>query len=436
MQTETNARYITLWAVAGFLVVVAFGVGIVAEAAFFSGRRTVAATAASSEPAARVTLGDLFVKPEAIELPDGTETLEVVNTGKVPHNFAVPGVVSSEMLEPGESSLVNLEGLKPGTYEFICEVPGHAQAGMKGTITVGAGGSGEATGKHRHMSPQEMAAADAERTGAFPAQTRGRGARPLKPRIASDGTRVFELTADEVRWEVEPGVFKQAMAYNGMVPGPTIRARLGDRVRIVLHNRLSQPTTLHFHGLVVPNDQDGVPVINQDPVMPGDSHTYEFTVRNTGSHMYHSHFMADQQVPAGLLGPFIVEDRRDPEVDVDQVMVLNDGALGYTLNGKSFPATEPIAVRRGGLVRIRYINEGSMIHPMHLHGMPQEVIAIDGNLLDDPYLADTVPVAPGQRIDVLVRASEPGTWAFHCHILSHAESSEGMFGMVTAMVVR
>lgn len=170
--------------------------------------------------------------------------------------------------------------------------------------------------------------------------------------------------------------------------------------------------------------------------MPGESFTYEFTIRNTGSNMYHSHFMAEQQVPKGLLGAFIVPDPKDPKVDQDVTMVLNDGPLGYTLNGKSFPATAPIVADKGDAVRIRYMNEGFQIHPMHLHGMPQEVIAIDGHLLDDPYTADTVMVAPGQRVDVLVEASELGAWAFHCHILNHAESPRGMFGMVTAMVVQ
>ena len=116
-------------------------------------------------------------------------------------------------------------------------------------------------------------------------------------------------------------------------------------------------------------------------------------------------------------------------------MVLNDGPLGFTINGKGFPATEPIVANEGDLVRIRYMNEGLQIHPMHLHGMPQRVIARDGHILDQPYTEDTVLVAPGQRVDVLVEASELGAWAFHCHILTHAEGPHGMFGMVTALLV-
>jgi FtsP/CotA-like multicopper oxidase with cupredoxin domain len=219
------------------------------------------------------------------------------------------------------------------------------------------------------------------------------------------------------------------------VPGPELRAELGDRVRIVLRNELSQPTSLHLHGMTVPNDMDGVPAINQDAILPGDSFTYEFTVRNTGSNMYHSHFNAVEQVPGGLLGAFIVSDPEDPDSDIDHTMILNDGPLGFTINGKGFPATSPIVAKRGQVVRIRYMNEGLLIHPMHLHGMSQTVVAKDGHLLAQPYEADTILVGPGERYDVLVRATEPGAWAFHCHVLSHAEGPDGMFGMVTAMIV-
>jgi FtsP/CotA-like multicopper oxidase with cupredoxin domain len=171
-------------------------------------------------------------------------------------------------------------------------------------------------------------------------------------------------------------------------------------------------------------------------VLPGQSFTYAFTVKNVGSSMYHSHFMAQQQVPLGLLGAFIVDDPAEPKADLDYPMVLNDGPLGFTLNGKSFPATEPIVVKQGQTVLVRYMNEGLQIHPMHLHGVAQEVIALDGHKLAQPYTEDTVMVAPGQRVDVLIRAVEKGTWAFHCHILTHAEGDHGMFGMVTALIVQ
>ena len=272
---------------------------------------------------------------------------------------------------------------------------------------------------------------------AFPAATAGKGNVLLEPRM-ENGVKVFELTAEEIKWEVEPGKHVDAMAFNGMVPGPMIRVREGDRVHLTLVNRMSQSTSIHFHGLELPNDQDGVPYITQPPVKPGDSFEYRFTVPNAGSHMYHSHHNSAEQVSKGLLGAFVVEPAHPVaahRADVDAVMILNDGMHGYTLNGKSFPATQPIVAKRGQTVRIRFMNEGMMIHPMHLHGMHMTVIAKDGWDQPAPWKCDTLNVAPGERWDVLVKATNPGTWAFHCHILQHAESMHGMFGMVTALVV-
>jgi FtsP/CotA-like multicopper oxidase with cupredoxin domain len=275
---------------------------------------------------------------------------------------------------------------------------------------------------------------------AFPAKTEGKGNQILAPRLEK-GVKVFELTAEKLQWETEPGKRVEAWAYNGQVPGPQIRVTEGDRVRLVLTNKLAQSTAMHFHGLELPNDVDGVPYVTQAPVKPGETHTYEFTVPlgNSGSHMYHSHHNAAEQVGKGLLGAFIVAPRRpraiEKNVDLDYVMILNDGFHGYTLNGKSFPATEPIVAKLGQKIRIRYMNEGMMIHPMHLHGMHMTVIDKDGWAQPAPWKCDTLNIAPGERWDVIVNCTNPGVWAFHCHILPHAESPHGMFGMVTALIV-
>jgi len=288
---------------------------------------------------------------------------------------------------------------------------------------------------HTPTTHAEMDAAHEARVKAFPAKTQGLGAQALIPKIVN-GVKVFELTAAAVQWEVEPGIRRAAFAYNGQVPGPTIRVTEGDRVRVVLKNTLPESTSIHFHGLVTPNSMDGVPFITQQPVRPAQTFTYEFEAKPAGTHMYHSHNGADQ-ITKGLLGAFIVMARGgEPKVDADIVMVINDGPIGYTLNGKSFPATQPIVATRGQRIRIRYMNEGSIIHPMHLHGLVQKVVAKDGRMLAVPYLADTVNVAPGERYDVIVEANLPGVWALHCHILSHAESATGMHGMVTAVIVK
>ena len=375
---------------------------------------------------------DLGFEPSTVDVPEaGTYTVHFTNDGALVHDVTFDGQ-PTQVAEPGE--MVTFEVTIPeGGTTFLCSVPGHADGGMTGAVTVaGEGGGGDG---HGGMTAEEMRDVDAAVVARFPEETAAHGGQRLEPEILADGTKVFDLTASAIQWEIEQGVFVDAWAYNEMVPGPEIRVQLGDRVRIVLHNELDVPTTLHSHGLIVPNAMDGVPAITQPAILPGESFTYEFTVRNAGSHMYHSHFMAQRQVPMGLLGAFVVEDPSEPAVDLDMPMVLNDGPLGFTIDGKSFPATRPIVVTQGQLLRIRYMNEGLQIHPMHLHGIPQQVIARDGYLLEHPYFEDTVLVAPGQRVDVLIRASELGVWAFHCHVLSHAESDEGMFGMVTALIV-
>lgn len=300
------------------------------------------------------------------------------------------------------------------------------------------GQSGQVAPAHAAQAAhEEMDRAHEARVKAFPAKTEGLGGQPITPKVVG-GVKVFELTARQVQWEVEPGIKRTAFAYNDQVPGPAIRVTEGDRVRIILKNELPESTSIHFHGLVTPNAMDGVPFITQPPVKPGETFTYEFVAKPSGTHMYHAHNGADQ-ITKGLLGAFIVEPRNrshEPKVDQDVIMVINDGPLGYTLNGKSFPATQPIVLKLGQRVRIRYMNEGQIIHPMHLHGLVQQVIAKDGRPLPQPYLADTLNVAPGERYDVIVTASEPGVWAYHCHILSHAESSRGLHGMVTAVIVQ
>jgi uncharacterized cupredoxin-like copper-binding protein len=384
---------------------------------------------------------DLGFEPATVSVARAGEyTVRFVNDGGILHDLTFADG-SAVQAEAGDAATLAIS-VPPGGITFICSIPGHADVGMQGSVVVDAGahGSDQASpSPAQSMTAQEMLEHDAARTAAFPAETRGKGNVILEPQILPDGTKRWELTASVFEWETEPGVTVEAWGYNGMVPGPQLRAEVGDHVQIVLHNELPAPTTIHSHGLIVPNDMDGVPVISQPAIMPGESFTYDFVLRNAGSHMYHSHFMAQRQVPLGLLGAFVVIDPEDTEEyasDIDYTMILNDGPLGFTLNGKGFPATEPIVATLGQTVRVRYMNEGLQIHPMHLHGIPQLVVAKDGFLLPDPHFEDTVLVAPGERVDVIIDASELGIWAFHCHVLTHAEGDDGMFGMVTALIVQ
>jgi FtsP/CotA-like multicopper oxidase with cupredoxin domain len=262
---------------------------------------------------------------------------------------------------------------------------------------------------------------------------------PAKLPFKMDGdTKVFEITCQEVQWSTGGEQTLAAMSYNGVLPGPEIRVTEGDKVRVVCKNTMKESTSIHWHGVMTPNNMDGVPFMTQPPIKPGTTFTYEFVARPFGSHMYHSHHNAAEQVTKGLLGPFIIEPKdksKEPKYDSDYVLVLNDANLGFTINGKGFPATAPIFAKVGEKVRVRFMNEGLMIHPWHLHGMPMLVFATDGYPLPQPYYQDTINIAPGQRLDVLIDCTEPGAWAFHCHILSHAESAHGMFGMVSALVV-
>jgi FtsP/CotA-like multicopper oxidase with cupredoxin domain len=270
------------------------------------------------------------------------------------------------------------------------------------------------------------------------------GNQPLEPRLDGD-MKVFELTIDKIQHRID--ALKDpiaALGFNGSWPGPRLTVVEGDRVRAIFKNNLDETTGIHFHGQRVPNAMDGVPHVTQEPIQPGASFTYEFVARTPGSHMYHSHHNATDQVGRGLLGAFIVEPRaRGARYDrrygatQDIVWISNDALGGFTINGRGFPATAPIVARLGETIAIRFMNEGVMMHPWHLHGMPMRVVARDGYPLGSAsFTCDTLGVNPGERWDVVVKCDEPGAWAFHCHILPHAEGMDGMYGMVTALVVQ
>ena len=266
----------------------------------------------------------------------------------------------------------------------------------------------------------------------------------LEPKIVN-GVKVFELTIDEIEHRIDAQKDPiAALGYNGTWPGPRLTVAEGDRVRATFRNNLRETTGVHFHGQRLPNNMDGVPHITQDPIQPGESFTYEFTARASGSHMYHSHHNATDQVGRGLLGAFIVEPKESAQryderygATQDIIWISNDSLGGFTINGRGFPATSPIVATLGETIVIRFMNEGVMMHPWHLHGMPMRVVARDGYALGSAaFTCDTLGVNPGERWDVVIECDEPGAWAFHCHILPHAEGADGMFGMVTALVVQ
>lgn len=316
------------------------------------------------------------------------------------------------------------------------EVSGHDDQAAGGHGEAGAAGAAESGSSTDWKTMDEHMA---KRDRSFPVKTKGKGNQLLTPKVLADGTKEFHLTAKVAKWELEPGKVVDAWTYNGMVPGPIMRVNVGDKVRIVVQNKLPASTVVHWHGLPVPNAMDGVADVTQDPIKPNESFTYSFTASRESVGWYHSHHNGTKQVGDGMFGTFLIGDvpvPKDVKVAQEIPMVLQDGgAIGLSLNGKSFPATEPIRARKGEWVKLHYFNAGSQAHPMHLHGLDQVVIAKDGFPLAQSYKADTVPVAPGERYTVLIKADQPGTWAFHCHVFPHSEGAQGMFGMFTEMIV-
>ncbi len=275
-------------------------------------------------------------------------------------------------------------------------------------------------------------------------QVPGYGNQPLEPRLDGD-VKVFDMTIDKLNHSIDAKKDPlAALGFNGTWPGPRLQVVEGDRVRAIFKNNLDETTGIHFHGQAVPNAMDGVPHVTQDPIKPGESFTYEFTAKPAGSHMYHSHHNATDQVGRGLLGAFIVQPK-DPALRYDAlygatqdiIWISNDALGGFTINGRGFPATATIVATLGDKIVIRFMNEGNMMHPWHVHGLTMRVVARDGFPLGSAaFSCDTLGVNPGERWDVVIDCDNPGAWAFHCHILQHAEGRDGMFGMVTALIVQ
>ena len=398
-----------------------------------------------------IQLSEFAITPVSIVAPPGAVKLRVTNTGSMVHNFSVPSLgKKTRDINPGGTEILDLGTLPEGAMDVLCEIAGHAGSGMVGTLTVTSGMTptdpSMSGGMHGSTDWQAMDQAMEIRAKAFPAATSGeKGGQHFEPVVESDGTKVFNITVKEVDWEVEPGKIVKAKTYNGTVPGPEIHVNVGDKVRLVVTNDLNESTSVHFHGIRVPNKYDGVDPYTQKPIMPGETFTYEFTTLEPAVGIYHSHHDAQVQIPDGMFGAFIVGEMPIPDVlkakgftqvDKEVTMTLNDsGTIGLSLNGKSFPATDPYTLRVGQVMMVHYQNEGLMGHPMHMHQPVGWIIAKDGVPLLTPEPSDTIWVAPGERYTVLYKATDVGVWAWHCHILSHAEGPQGMFGMVTALIV-
>jgi len=260
-----------------------------------------------------------------------------------------------------------------------------------------------------------------------------------------DGVKVFHLVAEEVDHEFAPGLTARCWGYNGRVHGPLIEAVEGDRVRIYVTNRLPAPTTAHWHGILLPNGMDGVGGLNQKAIAPGETFKYEFTLRQSGTFMYHSHHDEMTQIALGMTGMFVIHPRRPSRrVDRDFVIMLHEWRIDpgakrpnpnemtefnvLTMNARAFPGTEPLVARKGERVRIRIGNLSPMDHhPIHLHGYQFRITETDGGQIPPaaqwPETTVLVPVGSTRTIEFV--ADEPGDWAMHCHMTHHVMNQMG-----------
>jgi manganese oxidase len=268
---------------------------------------------------------------------------------------------------------------------------------------------------------------------------------PSLPYRMVGGVKEFHLTAEPVKREFVKGFTVNCWGYNGVTPGPTIEAVEGDRVRILVTNNLPEGTSIHWHGFILPNGMDGVSGLNQPKIAPGETFAYEFTLKQTGTLMYHPHFDEMVQIAMGMHGFFIIHPRDASvrRVDRDFAIFLNEWAIKpgtatpdptvmldfnvFTFNSRVFPGTDPLLVRLGDRVRIRIANLTMDSHPIHIHGHKFYGTGTDaGPIPQSAWIPEnTINVAVGSTRDIEFVADNPGDWAFHCHKSHHTMNQMG-----------
>ena len=264
------------------------------------------------------------------------------------------------------------------------------------------------------------------------------------PWTMEDGWKTFRLVAEPVKREFAPGMIVDCWGYNGLTPGPTIEAVEGDRVRIYVTNKLPERTSVHWHGVLLPNGMDGVAGLNQPHIEPGETYIYEFTLRQHGTLMYHPHSDEMVQMALGMMGFFIIHPRAEnPRIDRDFAIMLHEWAIApgtsrpnpvvmtdfniFTFNSRVWPGTAPLVVKKGDRVRVRLGNLSMDNHPIHLHGYQFQVVATDGGRIPvaGRWPETTVDVPVGTTRDIEWVADVPGDWIFHCHKSHHTMNAMG-----------
>ncbi|MEJ5211210.1 MAG: copper oxidase [Burkholderiales bacterium] len=260
-----------------------------------------------------------------------------------------------------------------------------------------------------------------------------------------NGWKEFHLVAEPVVREFAPGMKVNMWGYNGSSPGPTIECVEGDKVRIFVTNRLPEHTTVHWHGILLPNGMDGVGGLTQPQIQPGKTFVYEFEMKKSGTFMYHPHADEMVQMAMGMYGGLIVHPRNPAHHRVDRdflfIMTAYDIDPGsytprvntmlefnlWTWNSRVFPGIDPFVVRLGDRVRIRFGNLTMTNHPIHLHGYDFEVTGTDGGWVPKSarWPEVTVDCAVGQMRAIEFDAVHPGDWAIHCHKSHHTMNAMG-----------
>lgn len=259
-----------------------------------------------------------------------------------------------------------------------------------------------------------------------------------------DGVKVYKLSIDVIEHEIAPGMIIQAWGYNGETPGPTIEAVEGDKVKFIVTNNLPENTAIHWHGIFLPAGMDGVNGLNQPPIKPGDVFVYEFQINQHGSFMYHSHGDEMVQMGMGSMGMLVVHPKNPKKkIDRDFAIMLNEWYIEpgtytpdtsvmtdfniFTFNSRAYPGTEPLVIKLGDRVRIRWGNVAQDLHPIHIHGLNFNIVATDGGEIPEvaQWPETTVVIAPGQTRDIEFIADAPGDWAMHCHRRHHPMNAMG-----------
>ncbi|MBL8298097.1 MAG: copper oxidase [Rhodanobacteraceae bacterium] len=302
--------------------------------------------------------------------------------------------------------------------------------------------TGAVTPAQAQSSPPQTAVPSREGNGYLPVRTLNGWTLPHR---MVDGIKEFHLVAEEIEHEFAPGCRARCWGYNGTTPGPTIEAVEGDRVRLFVTNRLKEATSVHWHGIDLPNGFDGVAGLNQPPIQPGETFVYEYTLQQHGTHMYHPHADEMTQMAFGMMGLFIIHPREGEveRIDRDYAFLLHNWALHpgtyrpdpsimqdfdlWTFNSKVFPAIEPLVMRTGERLRIRVGNLSMWNHPIHMHSNPFWVTGSDAGRWPRAQWRREVTeiIGVGQMRDLEFVATEPGDWALHCHMAHHTMGPMG-----------